>query len=134
MSSFYERQMRRMFGDSEVLSADTIFAGKAMVSKISDDLRAKVEFVTARVSGQYEGLKLSIINKNEGLIDSQTFMFHEIIGLKGPKKDQKPHVWDDNGKPDWFVYEPTDNELESIGSKVEEYVWMYADHDLGIQM
>ena len=41
MSSFYERQMQRMFGDSEVLSADTIFAGKAMVSKISDDLRAK---------------------------------------------------------------------------------------------
>ena len=94
MSSFYERQMRRMFGDSEVLSADTIFAGKAMVSKISDDLRAKVEFVTARVSGQYEGLKLSIINRNEGLIDSQTFMFHEIIGLKGAARDRKPHIWD----------------------------------------
>ena len=44
MSNFYERQMRRMFGDSEVLSADTIFAGKAMVSKISDDLRANVIF------------------------------------------------------------------------------------------
>ena len=40
MSNFYERQKRRMFGDSEVLSSDTIFAGKAMVSKICDDLRA----------------------------------------------------------------------------------------------
>ena len=98
MTNFYERQLKRMFGDSEVLSADTVFAGKAMVSKISDDLRAKIEFVTARVSGQYEGLKLSIINKNEGLIDSQTFMFHEIIGLKGTARDRKPHVWDDNGK------------------------------------
>jgi len=64
-----------MFGDSEVLSADTIFAGKAMVSKISDDLRAKIEFVTARVSGQYEGLKLSIINKNEGLVDIEALFF-----------------------------------------------------------
>jgi len=88
MTNFYERQLKRMFGDSEVLSADTVFAGKAMVSKISDDLRAKIEFVTARVSGQYEGLKLSIINKNEGLIDSQTFMFHEIIGLKGTARDR----------------------------------------------
>ena len=87
MTNFYERQLQRMFGESEVLSADTVFAGKAMVSKISDDLRAKIEFVTARVSGQYEGLKLSIINKNEGLIDSQTFMFHEIIGLKGAPKE-----------------------------------------------
>ena len=107
MTNFYERQLQRMFGDSEVLSADTVFAGKAMVSKISDDLRAKIEFVTARVSGQYEGLKLSIINKNEGLIDSQTFMFHEIIGLKGAARDRKPHIWEDNCKAAWFLYDPT---------------------------
>ena len=132
--NFYEKQLKRIFPDFDTQSGDTIFAGKSMLSVISDDLRAKVEFMTGRVAGQYEGLLLSIINKNEGIIDSQSFMFYEIIGMKGPKKDQKPHVWDDNGKPDWFVYEPTDDELESIGSKVEEYVWMYADHDLGIQM
>ena len=133
MTNFYERQLKRLFGDSEVLSADTVFAGKAMVSKISDDLRAKIEFVTARVSGQYEGLKLSIINKNEGLIDSQTFMFHEIIGLKGTARDRKPHVWDDNGKASWFGYEPTASEFENIASKVEDYVEMYADQEMGYE-
>ena len=132
--NFYEKQLKRMFPDFDRQSGDTIFAGKAMLSIISDDLRAKVEFITTRVAGQYEGLRLSIINKHDGVIDSQAFMFHEIIGLKGPKKDQKPHVWDDNGKPDWFVYEPTTEELEQIGSKVEDYVFMYADHELGIQM
>ena len=132
MTNFYERQLKRMFGDSEVLSADTVFAGKAMVSKISADLRAKIEFVTARVSGQYEGLKLSIINKNEGLIDSQTFMFHEIIGLKGTARDRKPHVWDDNGKASWFGYEPTASEFENIASKVEDYVEMYKALDVQV--
>lgn len=132
--NFYEKQLKRMFPDFDTQSGDTIFASKAMLSIISDDLRAKVEFITTRVAGQYEGLRLSIINKHDGVIDSQAFMFHEIIGLKGPKKDQKPHVWDDNGKPDWFVYEPTTEELEQIGSKVEDYVFMYADHELGIQM
>lgn len=132
--NFYEKQLKRMFPDFDTQSGDTIFAGKAMLSIISDDLRAKVEFITTRVAGQYEGLRLSIINKHDGVIDSQAFMFHEIVGLKGPKKDQKPHVWDDNGKPDWFVYEPTTEELEQIGSKVEDYVFMYADHELGIQM
>ena len=133
MANFYENQLKRMFGDSEVLSADTIFAGKAMVGKISDTLRAKVEFVTARVSGQYEGLKLSIINKNEGLVDSQTFMFHEIIGLKGVARDRKPHVWDDNGKAHWFGYEPTPTEIENIASKVEDYIEMYADQEMGYE-
>lgn len=54
MTNFYEIQLKRMFGESELLSADTIFSGKAMISKIGEDLRAKVEFVTARVAGQYE--------------------------------------------------------------------------------
>ena len=130
MTNFYERQLRRMFSDIAEDSTDTVFAGKAMLTKISDDLRAKVEFVTGRMASQYEGLKLSIINKNEGLIDSQTFMFHEIIGLKGAARDRKPHIWDDNGKAAWFGYEPTPSELENIASKVEDYIWMYADQEM----
>ena len=138
MDNFYERQLKRMFSDLDADSTDTVFAGKAMLSKISDDLRAKVEFVTGRMASQYEGLKLSIISKNEGIIDSQTFMFHEIIGLKGASRDRRPHVWDDNGKAAWFGYEPTSAELETIGAKVEDYISMYADLDLsenhGIKM
>lgn len=130
MTNFYERQLKRMFSDIGSQSADTVYAGKAMLSKISDDLRAKVEFVTGRMASQYEGLKLSIIHKNEGIIDSQSFMFHEIIGLKGVARDHRPHVWDDNGKAAWFGYEPTTAELETIGSKVEDYISMYADFEL----
>lgn len=70
MTNFYERQLKRMFSDFDSQSTDTIFAGKAMLSKISDELRAKVEFITGRMASQYEGLKLSIIHKNEGIIDS----------------------------------------------------------------
>ena len=130
MTNFYERQLKRMFSDLDSDSTDTVFAGKAMLSKISDDLRAKVEFVTGRMASQYEGLKLSIISKKEGIIDSQSFMFHEIIGLKGASRDRKPHVWDDNGKAAWFGYEPTTTELETIGAKVEDYIGMYADLEL----
>lgn len=130
MTNFYERQLKRMFSGIGSQSADTVYAGKAMLSKISDDLRAKVEFVTGRMASQYEGLKLSIIHKNEGIIDSQIFMFHEIIGLKGVARDRRPHVWDDNGKAVWFGYEPTTAELETIGSKVEDYISMYADLEL----
>ena len=130
MTNFYERQLKRMFSDIGSQSVDTVFAGKAMLSKISDDLRAKVEFVTGRMASQYEGLKLSIIHKNEGIIDSQSFMFHEIIGLKGAARDRRPHVWDDNGKAAWFGYEPTTTELETIGANVEDYIGMYADLEL----
>ena len=130
MTNFYERQLKRMFSDMDSDSTDTVFAGKAMLSKISDDLRAKVEFVTARVSGQYEGLKTSIINRKEGVVDSHTVMFHEVIELKGASRDRKPHVWDDNGKAQWFGFTPTESEYEAIVSKVEDYIAMYADQEL----
>lgn len=132
--NFYEKQLRRMFDESEVLSADTIYAGKAMLTKIDDDLRAKIEFITGRVSGQYEGLKLSILNRTEGLVDTQSFMFYEIIGLKGSARDRKPHVWDDNGKASWFGYEPTQNEMSLIASKVEDYIAMYSEQGFGMHM
>lgn len=132
--NFYEKQLKRMFSDLDTQSGDTVYAGKAMLSIISDDLRAKVEFVTGRMASQYEGLKLSIINKNEGVIDTQTFMFYEIIGLKGSARDRKPHVWDDNGNANWFGYEPTSAELEKIAAKVEDYIFMYADQELGLHM
>ncbi len=128
--NFYELQLRRMFDESEVLSADTIYAGKGLISFIDIDLRAKIEFITARVAGQYEGLRLSIINRTEGVVDSQNFMFHEIIGLKGASRDRKPHIWDDNGKASWFCYEPTPNEISLIASKVEDYVSMYTEQGL----
>ena len=52
MTNFYEKQLKKIFNDLESDGIDTVFAGKAMLTKISDDLRAKVEFVTGRVAGQ----------------------------------------------------------------------------------
>ena len=44
--------------------------------------------------------------------------------------DLKPHIWDDNGKAQWFGYEPTDSEFERIQGKVESYIEMYADQEM----
>ena len=38
---FYEKELMSIFGDSEVLSADTVSSGKMMISKIGKDIRAK---------------------------------------------------------------------------------------------
>lgn len=130
MDNFYESQLKRMFEQSELLSADAVFSGKAMISKIGEDLRAKVEFVTAGVHKNYEGLKTSIINRKEGVVDSHTIMFHEVIGMKGSSQDIKPHVWEGGGTPEWFVYKPTYSEMKAIGSKVEDYISMYADQEM----
>ena len=51
--TFYEKELHRLFDDSERISMDTVFAGKTMITKIGEDLRAKVQFVNTKISGQY---------------------------------------------------------------------------------
>ena len=54
--TFYEKELHRLFDDSERISDDTVFAGKTMITKIGEDLRAKVQFVNTKISGQYDAL------------------------------------------------------------------------------
>ena len=102
--TYYEKELHMLFDDSERISADTVFAGKTMITKIGEDLRAKVQFVNTKISGQYDALRLTIINRHEGTVDSETLKFSDIIGMKG---DRAPHVWDDGERVDWYIYRPT---------------------------
>ena len=52
--TFYEQELEKIFGDSEFLSADTVITGKTLITKIGEDLRAKLDFVTINVHKQYE--------------------------------------------------------------------------------
>ena len=40
--TFFEKELHRLFDDSERISADVVFAGKTMIAPIGEDLRAKV--------------------------------------------------------------------------------------------
>ena len=62
----YEHELMKIFGDSELLSADTVSSGKTMISKIGADLRAKIQFVTSGHANHYDALRVSIIKRNEG--------------------------------------------------------------------
>ncbi len=86
----FEREMRKIFGDSENLSADTLFSNKVMLTPIGENLRAKVEFITTGIADHYDSLKLSIINKTEGAVDIQLFKFVDIIGKKS---GYAPYIW-----------------------------------------
>ena len=122
--TFFEKELHRLFDDSERISADAVFAGKTMIAPIGEDLRAKVQFVNTKISGQYDALRLTIINRNEGTVDSETFKFKDIIGMKG---DREPHIWEDGQRVDWYIYHPTAYDYNLISDTVEDYISMYAD-------
>ena len=97
--TFFEKELHRLFDDSECISADAVFAGKTMIAPIGEDLRAKVQFVYTNTHAKYDALRLTIINRHEGTVDSETFKFKDIIGMKG---DREPHIWEDGQRVDWY--------------------------------
>ena len=133
--TFFEKELHRLFDDSERISDDTVFAGKTMITKIGEDLRAKVQFVNTKISGQYDALRLTIINRHEGTVDSESFKFSDIIGMKG---EREPLIWEDGQRVDWYIYHPTASDYNFITDVVEDYISMYADQgyrfDSGMEM
>lgn len=125
--TFFEKELHRLFDDSECISEDAVFAGKTMIAPIGEDLRAKVQFVYTNTHAKYDALRLTIINRNEGPVDTETFRFVDIIGQKN---GYNPHIWDDNGNAHWYGFKMTERDYCLIAEIVEDYVSMYADQDM----
>lgn len=89
-------------GNSDILKEQK-YVGRMCYGTLGGDLRARIEFVTLGVSDHYAGLKASIINRREGVVDSVLLRFTDIWGkpkVSNPnfKDGVNPHIWTDNGK------------------------------------
>ncbi len=131
--TIFEKELRNMFGSSEQFK-ERAYSGKSMVAKLDDDLRVKMSFVTLGVSGEYPALRVKVINRTEGEIDSELFRFSDIIGTQRTAYNNKvePHIWHVDGKDEWYL-PISQNERDRIADTVLDYVSMYQDEGLSYQ-
>ena len=86
--------------------------------RLSDMNRAKIQFVTGIVANQYNALQLTILNRSEGQVDTLRLRFSDLLGTKATSNPNfrngvDPHIWDDYGKVDWYVYTPPGRTMRS---------------------
>ena len=111
--TFYEQELRKIVGERY---PDATYVGRACYVRLSDTNRAKIQFVTGIVSNQYNALQMTILNRSEGQVDTLRLRFSDLLGTKVTSNPNfrngvDPHIWDDYGKVDWYVYHPTRTEL-----------------------
>lgn len=130
--NFYEKEMRQMFGDSDIIH-DAKFVGRTMLGKLDDDLRVKLEFIATHISGQFNAVKASIINRTEGVVDQQVFKFADIIGAynRPGMSPIAPHMWEYASKPEWYT-PVTLSQKAQIADRVLDYISMYQGEDMSI--
>lgn len=124
--NFYEMQMRTMFANKPVFQ-NPVFVDKTMLARLSDTLNVKLQFIATEFKGQYNTIQVSIINRNDGVIDKQNFKFSDIIGkylrVDNLASPLDYHMWECKN-PEWYT--PISiAQKEKIGSKIAEYVSLF---------
>lgn len=129
--NFFESELKKIMGNSNILKNQK-YVGRMCYGTISEDLRARVEFVTLGVSDHYAGIKASVINRKEGVVDSVLFRFTDIWGkpkVSNPNFEEgvNPHIWTDNGKSEWYVFHPGTADYQKVTESMENYLSIFQD-------
>ena len=65
MSNFFEQELWHLFGDGKIIDAPAC-SGRACFGSLGKDLRVRAEFVSTHISGEYDALKLTVLNRTDG--------------------------------------------------------------------
>lgn len=127
--TFYEQELRRIVGDEY---PDATFVGRACYVRLSDMNRAKLQFISTSIASHYDALHLSILNRNEGQVDTLTLRFDDLLGKKQVTNPNfrdgiNPHIWDDHGRVSWYVYHPNARDYQKLTDAVNDYLEVFQE-------
>ncbi len=127
MINFFEQELRRLFGDGMVIPSPR-FAGQACIGTLGNGLKVRAQFVTTTFAEQYDALKITVLNRQDGPVDTLSLKLRDIWGKKtvpdNPrfKNGVSPHIWVYDGKAKWYAYQPTQMDRTQLLEAVRQYL------------
>ena len=118
-----EKELQQMFCNDEIMQNVKI-VGNTCYGRLTDQIRVKINFSTGMVADNYDRLKVTLLNRNEGVIDNIVFKFGEIWGKKN---DIIPHLWRDDSEVDWYIYHPTKQDYRKLVDAVRTYLCVFRE-------
>lgn len=131
MKTTFENELHKIFDEVTNLY-DKKYVGRAFYAKIDNDLNFKAEYIATEISGHYDALRFRILQRNGGELDANTIRFSEIWGNKSVQNRNfpegvLPHLWNYDGKLEWYVYQPTDRDFDEITMQIMDYVDVFQE-------
>lgn len=127
--TFFEQELHKLF-DRNAVFADTRIVGNTCYGRLTDSIRVKINFQTGGIASHYDRLKVTLLNRNEGPIDSMVVRFKDLWGVKATtnpnfREGISPYIWDDYGKADWYVYHPNKTDYRQLVEAVGTYLSVF---------
>lgn len=132
MNNFFEHELRKLFGDGEIIQSPR-FTGRACLGTLGKDLRVRAQFVTTGIADHYDALRINVLNPIDGPVDTITFRFRDVWGKKPVPGNPNfrdgvfPHIWVDGGMPEWYAYQPTSADMEQLCQEAEQYLSVFRE-------
>ena len=131
--NFFEQEMRKMFGDSPVIQ-DAQYCGRTLIGKVDDELRVKLQFITTGIADNYDSIRMKIINRTEGEVDTEVFRWTDILGVPNAPS-RSIYIWSNRGgDTNWYGYRPTEIDYDQISETINGYISMYQDEGMGMTL
>ena len=125
----YEQELRKIV---EPIHPDAAYAGRSCYVRLGENNRARLQFASMHISSQYDALKMTVLNRNEGVVDTLILRFSDLWGRKqvtNPnfREGVYPHLWDDGGRVGWYAYQPTAGDYGVLSSAVSDYLEVFME-------
>lgn len=132
--NFFEQELKKILAGSTILKEQK-YVGRSCYGVIGEDLRARIEFVTLGTCDHYAGLKTTIFNRKEGVVDSVVLRFTDIwdkpkVNNPNFRDGVNPHIWTNNGKSEWYAFHPALKDYQKIAYSVDNYLSVFKDMDI----
>ena len=126
--NFFTNELQKIAAGCENLHHPQ-FIGRTCIGRLTNDITVKLSFYALSVSGNYDALKVRLINRHEGEIDSQLIRFGELWGKVSMHDVKKisPHAWDDGENPRWYGFTPTPEQYRILSAELDDYVSCFTD-------
>lgn len=129
--NFFEQELRRVFGSSGLIQ-DPKFVGRACLGTLDGDLRVRAEFVTMGHADHYEALRLTVLKRTDGEVDSLVLGFRDILGRKRVSNPYfpegiVPYIWVDRGMAEWYVYQPIAADYQTLRQAAGDYLNVFRE-------
>ena len=127
MNHFFEQELRKLFEDGETISSPR-FSGRSCLGTLGEDLRVRVQFSTTGISDHYDALKIAVLNRTDGPVDTLTLKLEDVWGRKSVpnrpnfKDGVSPHIWVYQGKPEWYAWQPAQADRRQLCQEVSQYL------------
>ncbi len=137
MKTTFEKELRRIF-DQDSLMDHVSYVGRSCYGRLDGELRVRAQFQSMGISNHYDALKISLLNRREGVVDSVILRLNEVWGLKQTSNPNfregiYPYLWEDGGDLVWYVYQPSASDFQKLRNVVNDYLEVFREPEQDFQ-